>query len=118
MVVITLPWPPKQLSPNTTAHWAVKNLHKQRYKQACYWLAMEAGIRPNQKYKGPFAVHMKFIPPTRRNRDEDNLIASMKAALDGIADAMGVNDTEFRLTHEVDRANIAGMVEVSIEGMT
>lgn len=28
----------------------------------------------------------------------DNLIASMKPALDGIADALGVNDSRFQLT--------------------
>lgn len=117
-MVVTLPWPPTQLSPNSTHHWAVKNLHRQRYKQTCYWLAFEAGIRPNVKYKGPFAVHLKFIPPTRRRRDEDNLVASMKAAIDGLAQAMGVDDSEFRLTHELDRENIAGMIEVSIEGTT
>lgn len=117
-MVVILPWPPKELSPNATPHWAVRNLHRQRYKQACYWLAFEAGIRPNVKYKGPFNVHLKFIPPTRRRRDEDNLLASCKALLDGLAMALGVDDSEFRLTHEVDRVNIAGMIEVSIEGTT
>ena len=34
-------------------------------------------------------------PAVSRNRDDDNLIAACKAYRDGIADALGVNDSMF-----------------------
>lgn len=39
----------------------------------------------------------------------------MKAGLDGVADALGVDDSRWRLTFALDDANIAGMVRVAIE---
>jgi hypothetical protein len=36
-------------------------------------------------------------PKDNRARDEDNLQASLKAALDGVAAALGVDDSRFRI---------------------
>lgn len=41
---------------------------------------------------------MDFLPPDRRRRDMDNLLASCKGLLDGIADALGVDDSRFAIT--------------------
>ena len=111
---VTLGWPPRELSPNAKLHWAVKRRHTQRYREACYWQALCDGIKPNHHYAPPISIHLRFIPPDGRHRDEDNMIASCKAALDGLADALGVNDREFRLSHSVDRENIGGMVKATI----
>jgi crossover junction endodeoxyribonuclease RusA len=35
-------------------------------------------------------------PPVKRNRDADNLLAACKAYFDGIADAIGINDSRFQ----------------------
>lgn len=35
------------------------------------------------------------MQPDRRARDRDNLLAASKPSLDGIADALGVNDARF-----------------------
>lgn len=60
-------------------------------------------------------VELTFYPPCKRNRDRDNLLAAMKSGLDGLADAMNVNDRRFvpivRLKDE-----IGGMVKVRIYG--
>ena len=45
---------------------------------------------------GPIVVSMMFHPKQNRQRDLDNCQAMMKAALDGIAQALGVNDSMFR----------------------
>jgi hypothetical protein len=63
----------------------------------------------------PIAVHLAFHPPDKKPRDEDNMLASMKAALDGIAMALGVNDRWFRLSHEVGEAVKGGSVEISVD---
>lgn len=58
-------------------------------------------------------VHLVFVPPDRRNRDADNMLASMKAGLDGMADAMKVDDSKFKVTIDVSD-DIGGMVKVTV----
>ena len=113
---VILPWPPRALSPNSRPpHWSVLAKAKRAYRSACCVEAMAAGWR-----KVAFAptdrlhVRLVFVPPDRRRRDMDNLIASMKAGLDGLADALGVDDSRWALTCAIDD-NIGGMVRVGIE---
>ena len=40
-----------------------------------------------------------FHPPDKRKRDVDNVIASLKALIDGLADAWGIDDSEFLITY-------------------
>ena len=114
---VILPWPPRALSPNSRPpHWSVLAKAKRAYRQACYVEAMAAGLR-----KGTFApadrlhVRLVFVPPDRRRRDLDNLIAAMKSGLDGLADALGVDDSRWTLTCAIDEGGIGGMVRVGIE---
>ncbi len=112
---VTLPWPPKELSPNARLHWAALSRVKKQYRAACHAQAYMAGIRPGDL--GPAkkaAVSLTFYPPDRRARDQDNMMASMKAGLDGLADALGLDDRNFRVTFDVADA-IGGMVKVAIE---
>lgn len=41
-------------------------------------------------------MELLFIPPDNRPRDIDNLLASCKELIDGIAQGLGVNDKQFR----------------------
>jgi crossover junction endodeoxyribonuclease RusA len=54
----------------------------------------------------PFSAHastkasvvsltITFVQPDKRARDRDNLLAALKPSLDGIADALEVNDSQF-----------------------
>ena len=45
--------------------------------------------------KGQIPLTITFHQPDRRARDRDNLLAAMKPTLDGLADALGVNDSQF-----------------------
>lgn len=47
--------------------------------------------------KGPLSVSLTFHPPDARRRDLDNCLASCKAQIDGIADALGVNDSLWQI---------------------
>lgn len=47
-------------------------------------------------------VMVDAIPPQRRRRDRDNLIASLKGALDGLADAGVVVDDEAFASPQVE----------------
>ncbi len=109
---ITLPWPPKGLSPNARHHWATTAKLKKQYRKACALTAMEQGAR--RLLANRLQVHLHFVPPNRRARDWDNLIASMKAGLDGLADVLQVDDSRWRLSFEVAEEEIGGMVQVHI----
>lgn len=93
-LLIELSWPAKELNPNSRPH----RMALARVKKAA---RIEAGwatkiVRPfTWASDGPFDVHLKAYPPINRNRDNDNLIASVKAHLDGIAEVLGVNDSKF-----------------------
>ena len=94
MTTITLPWPPKQLSPNARIHWSTRARHAKAYKAACYAIARQAGLTTPYP-AGKIALRLDFYPPTRVRRDLDNLLASMKAGIDGVALALGVDDSRF-----------------------
>jgi crossover junction endodeoxyribonuclease RusA len=48
-------------------------------------------------WEGVVHLFIEFMPPDRRARDDDNLIASFKSGRDGMADALGINDKLFRI---------------------
>ncbi len=91
---ITLPWPPKDLSPNARVHWSKKSKAAKAYRKACWALCKEAGLM-SPAHDGPLHLWLDFYPPCNRKHDDDNLTASFKAGRDGIADALGVDDNRF-----------------------
>lgn len=112
-VELTLPWPPSKLSPNARLHWAQRGRLAKQYRRACWATALQQGASPIKAER--LAVHLTFVPPDRRHRDEDNLVASMKSGLDGLSDAIGVDDSCWRLSFEVAHGQIGGMVRVRVE---
>lgn len=111
---ITLPWPPSGLSPNARLHWAELARLKKKYRQACAYTARAHGVMPVQADR--LNVHLRFVPPNRQRRDWDNLVASMKAGLDGLADALRVDDSSFVLSFELAKDEIGGFVRVEVTG--
>lgn len=92
---ITLPWPPQVLNPNKRVHWAQRAKAVKRYRGDCWALAKKAGHRIT--WAGHIFLWVTFVPPDRRHRDDDNMIAAFKAGRDGIAQALGVDDKRFRV---------------------
>lgn len=91
METLELPYPPPQLSPNKRLHWAQIHKIKKKYRSDCALLARQA--------KGGIKFRMTFHPPCKRRRDRDNIIASCKALQDGLADAWGIDDSQFEITY-------------------
>lgn len=108
---VTLPWPMKELTPNARVHWARLAKAKKSYRAACFWLAKEAKLQAPAE--GVIRIEMAFYPPCNRRRDEDNLLASMKSGLDGLADALAVNDSRFKVEWTIQE-KLGGMVKVRI----
>jgi crossover junction endodeoxyribonuclease RusA len=115
MNTLVLPWPPKELSPNSTLHWARKAKFKKEYRRTCWALTLEAGwINPPE---GKIPLTITFYPPDKRHRDADNMVASIKAGLDGVADAMKVNDRQFLPTF-VFTDQVMGVVTIQLSDGT
>lgn len=114
---VTLPWPPRILSPNVRAHWAAKNRAAQAYRYACWGSAKEAKLTapPKPKSSGKRWLHVgiRFYPPDKRRRDDDNMITSLKYGLDGLALALGLDDNCF-IIHPSVSESIGGMVKIKI----
>ena len=87
---IILPYPNPALMPNRKNghHWATTQQAKAKARQEAYLLS------GSLKYTGG-GLKITFFTPDARKRDLDNLLAAMKPALDGMAQAIGVDDALF-----------------------
>jgi len=111
---VTLPFPPKELNPNQKPHWAVLARIKKKYRELSWVLSLKSGLTPEAIEGWKQAdVHLNFFAPDRRARDGDNMLAAMKAGLDGISDALGMDDKHFKVTFDVSD-DIGGMVKVTV----
>lgn len=127
-IEITLPWPPRALSPNSRGHWAKRAKAAEMYRYTCKMISLEsiqAGKWDLQPLRDLVAagneihVHLDFCPPNRRARDDDNVIAAFKSGRDGLADALGIDDCHFRTHPFLKRDEIVkpgGEVRVVITG--
>ena len=101
-VVIELDLPPRCLSPNARAHYFTRASAVKRYRTLAMWCTVEAmakaGLSTNGCHWQQVTVQCTFRFAQRRRRDKDNLLASMKAAFDGIADSGLVVD-DSAMTH-------------------
>lgn len=108
---LELPFPPKELKPNSRSHWAVKSKAGKAHKQDCYLLA-KTELPLIENYEIPLTI--TFYPRTKHKTDMDNLLAAMKYGLDGIANAWGVDDSRFELTLKRGEPVKGGKVVVEV----
>ena len=118
-ITIELPFPHPKLNPNQ-AHGGWRTTENLRVvaKETGYGqglLALETQtFTPSDKH----ALRITFYPPDRRHRDADNLHASMKHYLDGVCQALGINDRSFReVTLAFGEVQKPGAVTVEITAM-
>jgi crossover junction endodeoxyribonuclease RusA len=94
-LLIELSWPAKQLSPNARVHHMVKHRYAKAAKIEAGWATKM--VRPfDWSSDGPLAVAVTAYPPKNwSTADNDNFIARLKSHFDGIAQVLGVNDSQF-----------------------
>lgn len=92
-MILTFPWPPRELSPNARVHWAVKAKAAKNYKADCLILCQAAKIKCGKMDAPYFSI--EFCPPNSRRRDIDNCFASFKGGIDAISHQLGVDDSKF-----------------------
>jgi len=92
---LTLPWPPKPIHSNWSAHWRAKYRATKSYRGDAWAEAKIANIP-----RWPNAIlTFTYHPPDKRRRDCQNIPHALKAAIDGISDAMGCDDIGFRVRY-------------------
>lgn len=112
MFTVELPWPDKSLSPNGRVHWATKaRASKTSKTMAAALTRLETKTKP----RWPSArLLWAFHPKTAHTLDKDNCIASCKAYQDGIALALGIDDSLFDTSYEIKEPVKGGKVVVTI----
>jgi crossover junction endodeoxyribonuclease RusA len=101
MIRVTLPYPDKRLSQNARVHWATRATltHKARFgadmltRNALGIACLAQVIRAD----GLVPIAVEIAPPDKRRRDLQNTIGALKAAIDGVSDALGVDDCLFAI---------------------
>lgn len=99
VLVVTLPLPTRELSPNASSPgaWRRKAKAKKKYREDAYIAAIRVGAK-NLKPLDAATVQCHFYFRDNRRRDGDNFLACMKSAFDGLVDA-GVFADDNGLTH-------------------
>ncbi len=97
-ITLSLPWPDAALSPNARVHHMARARAVKKAREYA-WGMTKAAMGPlgivYGAWVGPITVQYTFHPEIDRDRDDDNFAARMKASRDGIARALGVNDSGF-----------------------
>lgn len=116
-LTLQLPLPARQLSPNARVHWSGKRRAVKEARAAAREESRrvmgDAGMRSAPRWEKATYRCVFFLPDARK-RDADNLMASLKSYLDGIADAgVVVNDSglwperpEMRVDRRMPRVEI------------
>ena len=120
MKELVLPWPSRDLHPNSRGHWSKRARAAKEARRTADVLALAAGWNGPAGASlpaGPLHVWIEGYPTDKRRRDADGLLSSLKPALDGIADALGVDDRRF-VPHPrvMDEVRKGGEVRVRITG--
>ena len=112
---VTLSWPAHALSPNARCHWAVKSKAVKAYRREAWIEGLRAKWDKLDPAVGLIGLRVVFQPPSNRRYDMDNCVASIKSLLDGLADALGVDDARFQLSAAMGPKAPRGAVVVSLE---
>jgi crossover junction endodeoxyribonuclease RusA len=114
---IVLPWPVAQLSPNGRWHYMQRYRAAQVAKKKAYYATLEAAGEWRPVPGMVLRMTLTAVPGKgTRVWDDDNFIAAHKAACDGIAEALGIDDRHFRLAGVVrGKRELSSRVIVTLE---
>lgn len=115
MKEIVLSWPAPALSPNARFHWGKKASAVKAYRREGWYAALEAGVKVQFEKSQKYTLFYDFYPPANYRYDDDNLIGRMKAGRDGIADALQVDDRNFKADGKLHPSDGKGRVVVTLK---
>ena len=90
---------------NRREHWSVRARRARAHRQA-------AIVVPRPDFAPPYTVTITRIGP--RRLDDDNLASAAKALRDGIADRLGMDDGDSRISwrYRQDHGDYGAVVEI------
>lgn len=115
-VTVTLPIRVKSES-NQREHWAVKRNRTKQHRAVAGLYVERTGIKRHiQPDDGIRVTFTRIHPPRGKPMDSDNLAGAHKAARDGVADALGIDDgsDRYEWVYQQERGADHG-VRVTIE---
>ena len=118
--LVNLPFPDRRLNPNSSKgkHWASTVALRKSARAGAALLATVAAAGHRFEPGAELALVITFVQPDRRARDRDNLLAACKPMLDGLADALGVNDSQFEpVTIRREYGKKPGAVRVEVAAL-
>ena len=112
---IVLPFPPSSLSGHTNGAWYNKNRVVATFRAESLHLTRNAKRAFDYKVppQGDILISFLFIPPNNLS-DRTNFAGRLKPQIDGIAEALGVNDKRFLPSYHFAEPEKPGRVEVII----
>ena len=120
-MILDLPWPHKDLSPNARVHWRRRAELVAKARDEAYWRALEVPAYERKPLSDAQALKLTLIffnPAGRVRTDQDNALARCKAALDGIFRALRSDDSRIRETTIcIGDATPGGCVRIKLEAM-
>lgn len=110
--MIELGFPPASLSghANGNNRWAKIKVTKEWREKA---RAATEAVRYVIPEEGDIRIHITFVPPNRRG-DRVNFPSRIKPIIDGVADALGVNDSRFLPQYHFCAPEKPGRIEIRI----
>ena len=124
-MLIRAPFPDKGLNPNQSKgrHWSATSKLRKTARYEGWVLAREAMQQGSlldapklEKTKGEIAVTITFVLKKGARIDRDNGLASLKPTLDGIAEALGVDDDQFEpVVLRREKGALASFVLIQLE---
>jgi len=110
---VILPFPPASLSGHNSGHWRDRAKLVATLRAEAFHLTRQAKLKTNYQppAEGDIAIHVRFVPPDRRG-DRWNFPGRAKCQIDGISEALGVNDARFLPSFEYAAPEAPGRVEV------
>lgn len=101
MLQIIVPFPDSCLLPNRRngQHWRATQAAKLEAHDAGKIAALQAAFGMEPLPPRNVDVTIVFTPPDRRKRDVDGMLSALKPTLDGIAEGLGIDDSQFNPIH-------------------
>lgn len=112
---IVLPFPPSSLSGHNNGAWYNRDKIVATYRAEAFHLTRSAKAKQGYTVpaEGDIAISFTFYPPDNRS-DRTNFAGRLKAQIDGIAEALGVNDKRFLPSYHFAGIEKPGRVEVTL----